>query len=787
MKLKRASFFTALLLASVYCFSQNEPVGYWADYFSYHNGLTVCQGPGSTIYCCTSSGVFSLADNTVQRYSKVTGLSDIGCTVARYNSTTNSLVIGYSDGNIDVMTNNRVINIPDLKNSSVQGNRTINNIYFQNNIAYISCGQGLMVVDLNQDIILEVCYIGSLGRALNTYDATIFNNKIYAATDSGVYYVPENANISDFQNWQRIPSDSLPVGVYNGIVTCGNKLYASFSTLLTDTNSKSPYDTVFQYSGGKWSRDANVKNDNVHALESSMVKNAPCLIYCGNYSTNIYDTAGHQLAIIYNYGFQLTPAPHDAVYDNGDNLWIADANYGLVQCNSSGYGANYFPSGPYSNTIFAMASQGSTLYMVPGGYSDGNPEGFANIGAMEDYNNTWYRLMEHTIKDTIFDLCCVTIDPRNPAHAFAGSFNNGVVEYDTGAVVNLYNPSNTNNALQSLVQPGNFYSLRVGGVAFDSSDNLWVSVSNVNTCLVVKKSDGSWQSFNFAGISNFTSNPNATNLIVTKSGAKWISLPGTGILAYQDHGTFAAPDASNSVLINNVPGNGNLPSLNINCMVEDLNGAIWVGNDQQVVVFYSPDDVFNGPGGWDAQNVYVQQTGYTQYLMQGQFVSCIAIDGANRKWIGTGGGGAFLMSADGTRQILNFTSSNSPLPSDNIIAITINQATGEVFIATDQGLVSYRSDATGGGTAFGNVYAYPDPVQHGYTGPIIIKNLVANSDVKIATVSGEVVYHTVALGGQAVWYGTNFSGERVQTGVYLVFCTSPDGTQSIVTKLLLIN
>ncbi len=222
-------------------------------------------------------------------------------------------------------------------------------------------------------------------------------------------------------------------------------------------------------------------------------------------------------------------------------------------------------------------------------------------------------------------------------------------------------------------------------------------------------------------------------------------------------------------------------------MVQDLNGAIWIGTNTQVVVFYSPDNVFDGNGDWDAQNVYVQQNGFTQYLMQNQFSTCIAIDGANRKWIGTQGGGVFLMSADGTQQIYNFTAENSPLPSDNIQSISINQQTGEVFFATDHGLVSYRGTDTEGNQAFNNVYAYPDPVPHGYTGPIAIKNLVTNSDVKIATVSGELVYHTVAQGGQAIWYGTNFSGVRVQTGVYVVYCTSPDGTQNIVTKLLLEN
>jgi hypothetical protein len=110
-----------------------------------------------------------------------------------------------------------------------------------------------------------------------------------------------------------------------------------------------------------------------------------------------------------------------------------------------------------------------------------------------------------------------------------------------------------------------------------------------------------------------------------------------------------------------------------------------------------------------------------------------------------------------------------------------------VFFGTDKGIVSFRSTATEGLTSFGKAYAFPDPVPHDYSGPIAIKNLVLNADVKITTVNGELVYHTTALGGQAIWNGNNFDGKRVQTGVYLIFCASPDGSQTLVSKLLFIN
>jgi hypothetical protein len=792
MKTKLVLILLTLCLPATYIRSQNQGValGAWKDYLSYQQTFSVCEG-GGKIYCCAASGVFSynLSDNSLERYNKVTGLSDIGCTVARYNNGTNTLVVGYSDGNIDLVTPNNVVNIPDLKNTLTPGNKTINNIYFSNNIAYISCGQGVLVIDLTQDIIDELCNIGPFGSALNVNAITIFNDTIYAATDTYIYRISVNdPTLQNYQDWQ-IESNNMPNGTYNGIVTCGNNVYASYSYRLT--TSKSGADTLYIYNPGSWSRSNLINGDNIYSLESCTVNNVPYLVYCDYFSVNVVSLSGPYVLNVGNYGSS-TIRGNDAIADYNNNrltLWISDNNFGLIKTDSNNSGESIFPSGPYNNDIFALQAEGPYFYIAPGGFDAGdNPLSRGNIGISEYADGTWNRLFDYPPpgkQDSLYDLSCIAIDPKNPLHAYAGSFGNGIVEYNNSAIVNVYDTINS-SLVNYYPYPG-YVTIRIGGIGFDTSGNLWASNCNAETdYLSVKHTNGTWQGFDFGRITPLTG-MKVSQLLVTHTGAKWMLFTGTGILAYQDNGTFAAPDASNSVFITNQVGNGGLPSVNTLCMAEDLNGAIWIGNDAQVVVFYSPDNVFNGPGGWDAQNVYVQQTGYTQYLMQNQYVTCITVDGANRKWIGTLGGGVFLMSADGTQQILNFTAENSPLFSDNILAITIDQQSGEVLFGTDKGLESYRGDATEGNSTYTNVYAFPDPVPHGYSGPIAINNLVTNSDVKIASITGEIVYHTVALGGQAVWYGTNFNGVRVQTGVYLVLCTSPDGTQSTVTKLLLEN
>jgi hypothetical protein len=218
----------------------------------------------------------------------------------------------------------------------------------------------------------------------------------------------------------------------------------------------------------------------------------------------------------------------------------------------------------------------------------------------------------------------------------------------------------------------------------------------------------------------------------------------------------------------------------------DLDGEIWVGTDKGIGVFYTPENVFTSSN-FDAQQILVDEGGFIQPLLEAETVTSIAVDGANRKWIGTQRAGAFLMSADGTQQLVHFTEDNSPLFSNTINSIAIDQITGEVFFGTDKGIISYKSTATHGTEVNSDVLVYPNPVSENYNGYIGIRGLVANADVKITDITGTLIFQTTAEGGQAVWNGKNFSGEKAKSGVYLVFCSNADGSQTLVTKIMVIN
>ena len=168
-------------------------------------------------------------------------------------------------------------------------------------------------------------------------------------------------------------------------------------------------------------------------------------------------------------------------------------------------------------------------------------------------------------------------------------------------------------------------------------------------------------------------------------------------------------------------------------------------------------------------------------------ITTIKIDGANRKWVGTENSGLFLLSNGGLEKIHHFTTENSPILSNNIIDIAINHKIGEIFIATDKGMISYRSDATKGASTQNNTKVFPNPVTESYNGLIAISGLIENANVKITDIDGNLVYEGFANGGQATWDGKNKHGEKASSGVYLVFSCDVNGREKMVSKILLIK
>ena len=775
-------FFSQLLL-SVFAQYTSVSIGSWREHTPFMKGIDVAEDNKGQIYCASQFGVFTYSknDGELNTLSRLKELSDLEVTTIRFDGLTKVLLIAYENSNIDIIfPDKNVVNLPDIKLKNIVGGKRINSIYFLNGLAYLGCEFGIIVVDINRREIKDTYYIGANGSNLNVNSVAYDGTLLLAATDNGIYTANYlDPNIFNYTAWTKDISITQPNANYTSATSLNGKFY------IVKTSINNDNDTVLVYENNSWVLFINDPTGGAHI--DSYNNN---LIYRNKYKITAYNESGIPLRTVDIFSYTNANIQRGFLDAEG-NFWVADFNNGLIRQRLDYSIGLISPNGPRSESVWAMAGSNGKLWVASGALSGDAPNYSVKNGISRFAENTW-RTYDCT-NDAIYSQLCVSgspavvsiaIDPSDVDHAFVGSWGNGLLEYRKDGGVNRYTESNSSLQSVNLI-PG--YIL-VGGLTFDEDNNLWaVAGGNTNGISVLKK-DGTWQSFVIPEIA--VAGFGLYGLAVDDFGQKWFiarqgSSTGQGICVLKEE-SLNNPNNIKFKRLTDREGSGALPHIFVRAIAKDKDGSIWIGTDKGVAVIYNPGNVFTG-GNYDAQKIIIQQDGYNQYLLETETVTSIAIDGANRKWFGTYSGGAFLMSADGTKQILNFNRDNSALPSNSIISIAIDDLTGEVFFGTDKGIISYRGDATEGGDVCSDYYVFPNPIRHEYHGPIAIRGLIENADVKIADVAGNVVYHTKANGGEAIWDGNNFNGERAQTGVYIVYVTNEDGSQTCTTKMLFAN
>jgi len=766
------------LFSSVVLFSQDIAIGEWKEYLSYQKGLSVSEGNGK-VYCASAGGLFfyNKNDNSLERLSKVNGLSDVEPVVLNYNNYDNKLLVAYKNSNIDIIQGNTITNISDIKRKSIVGNKAINNIYFINQYAYLACGFGIVVVDMDKLEIKDTYYIGPNGSYINVYDITSDGTYIYASTESGIYKaLLSSSNLANYVNWNKMPG--LPNGVYNSIANFNGKIVTSYSKFIaTGTYYQ---DTLYYYDTGLnlWTKFPGLNGIQVKKIYPQ--NNSLLVTFLGSYI--IFDQNYNITSQVINYPFGAS-SPSAAIMEQNNTIWVADEKYGLVSKNTSGNFNYIYPNGPGINSIYGMHFKEGNLWVAPGGKDNT----WWTEGVFWNNNGNWTNIKGDypgiVNIDTIYNIINVCIDPNDPKRVYAASWYNGIIEFYNGVPVKHY--THLNSSLQMIANPSpTFRPVWIYGMAVDQDGIFWASNTYVTLSLSAKSPNGSWKAFDFSPFVGNT--PNMGQILIDKNNQKWIVIDKSGGLMIYKGGFNDSPNSTNTKKLTTTKGNGALPSAAVYAIAEDQDGEIWIGTDKGIAVFYSPENIFSSTN-FDAQQILIEQDGHVQILLETEQVQAIAVDDANRKWIGTQNSGAFLVSPDGTELLAHFDESNSPLFSNNIKKIEINRETGEIFFGTEKGLISYRGTAIAGNEYFDSVMAFPNPVRPDYAGPIAIKGLVTNTTVKITDISGTLVYETKSEGGQAIWYGKNFNGEKVSSGVYMVFCTNEDGSQKIATKILFIN
>ena len=699
-------------------------------------------------------------------YSRLTGLNGAVISTIGYNPALNLLLVCYENGQIDVINaKDEIENIPDLYLKQANFSKIVNSIYMYENTAYLAMDFGILVLDMKKREIKDTYIIGKDASEVNIKDITILGDSIYAVSPQLLYSAALSDPLSDYAYWQ---TQSLPNGQEATALSAHKQqLYIIRDAVLWSRN------------GGQWH-----KHSTTFAAKDLCQTNQELFILPKD--KDGVAIVGTDLSLQWQEMGIISDIQSD-----GNSLWFALDKYGLMRGSDR---QTFLPDGPINNTAYRMRFFGDRLYIVPGGRWATQNKTPAEIMFYE--NDSWVNISHSQINEacnaTILDLMNVAQDPKDKDHYFVTSFGSGLLEMYRDEVIKLYTPSNS--SLTSAVDKHPELYTRTDGAMFDNQGYLWVlNTSATNNIHIIDANGNTIAKYNLSSDGVRVPLYTPGEILVDHRNPTWKWIPlcryNTGLILLQDNGTPTDPmDDKVTYHTEWYDQNGKqvLPE-SIFSLAQDRDNTMWVGTNKGLFLIPATIDFTTSNR---CERVIIGRNDGTQlgdYLLENEQINSIVVDGGNRKWIGTASSGVFLLSPNGEETIEHFTSENSPLPSNNVLSIAIQESTGEVFFGTGQGLVSYMSDAIEPATDFNEIYAYPNPVHPNYKGLITIRGLMANTQVRIVDANGNLVTNIPSNGGEAIWDMTNAQGDRVATGIYTILCNTADGSGHGTTKILIMN
>ncbi len=740
------------------------------------------------IYAAAENGLMLLEKGTVNdeapsltSWTKVDGLSDVGIALVHYDPGLSTLIVSYDNGNIDLIREGKLYNVSDIKNKPLSGSKRPSHIRTHGDIAYIVYDFGVVLLNMGSRLVEDSWITQGVDTLLAANDIAVSEDRYYISTSTGIYSISRGHPFpSNFLEWDKEPVASVS---FDHLFHIGGRLFANRNA--TGEPSVEVRDTLYVLWEGEWTPTTRTY-DNVMGITG----NEEEMAVCNQFDVDVLDADG---GLVFKAAWYKDDGsyPHakGATLD-GDMVWVADESYGLIAANRTYYYTRYLTmNGPAALNVQGMCSHKGVLAVVPGSanasftprYQYPSLSWFSN--GQWRYNNTDF--YHHDPLRTTHDLYNVVINPDKDSEWYVASWGNGLFKCENQKITAHYTARN------SLLDSTALGSTFVSGLAFDRKGNLWLTNSQCGNMLKMMEPDGTWHEYNItSGVITSTEGVVAQHLLVDSRNYKWVTFPRDDnfnkyhLVVFNENGTYDNPgdDQLRRIDMNSA---ARVNSSTVYCVAEDLDGEIWIGTDKGIKVIYYPSRVFEGTA--LPNNILLEQDGYVSVLFEYEEVTAIAVDGANRKWVGTSKAGVFLMSENGQDELLHFTAEDHPLFSNQITSICIDHLTGEVFIGTSKGLVSYRGTATRGADRYEDLPVYPNPVRHGYTGIVAVGGLKANSLCKITDASGKLVWQGYSDGGQLVWDCKDHFGNRPATGVYYVMASDEDGKEKIVTKFLFIH
>ncbi len=751
--------------------------GDWHIYSAYHNATKVVE-LGNVIYVLSDGGLYSYdpEDTYIQTYDKSDALSDFGIFDIMKCAPTGELIIVYKNGNIDIMSKNGyVYNMPELKLKSLS-DRTINDAVVFDNMLYVCTNSGIICADIENRTFGNYYNFGQ-----EVLSMVVFEGKIICSTKKGPYHGDLSKNLLDPNNWEKVGGTSAyrKYRLHDGIIYC------------LHTNSMAYVSNVENMS---FKRILSVNTTEMSECNGRMfVSSTTGDLYHFNSPTD-YKKIENSYGIV------------SLVY-SGSTYWCACQTKGLMGLSVSDNDItvkteSIIPNSPFRNYSYHLNMIDNKRLLVTGGtfnYVSGSDR-TGTIMVFED--GKWELFDEEPLslytKLYYLNALDVVQDPDDRQHHFVGTARSGLYEFQDYKFVKRY--SADNSPLKSIL-PDSEYPLayvRIAGLNYDSQKNLWMCNTECDTIINIKRNDNTWTKYYIPEIDG---NPTFDQILFDSRGWAWINCRRglsekmrAGFIIVNTNNNPGDPSGFSHVFVtsfNNQDGSSYYPTL-MNCLCFDLDGTLWLGYEVGLFASYNPSNLFSNSGNPTLTQVKVPRndgTNLADYLLSQVPIKCIAIDGGNRKWIGTEGQGAYLISADGMETIAHFTKENSPLTDNDIYDIKINGETGEVFFATNAGLCSYLGDATDPVASFDKdlVKVYPNPVGPDHVGSIVIRGLKYDSNVKIVNAAGKLVNEGTSVGGEYKWDQRVTGGKKCGSGVYYILAADAEGKNGVVGKFVVIR
>ncbi len=769
------AFFCSLLSFSVSL--AQIGTGQWRLHVPSRSAIDVIHN-NEKVYAVFSDGLLEYDPGSGEKslWDKVNSLSDISLSCAAFHPASDAIYIGYENGNIDKIKDNRVYNIPAIKLAEFQGSKRVNKIVTHGNYVYCATDFAIVIVNPAKNEIRDTYYPTLTNEPI--LDIAFKNDSIFALTANEIFKGSlNNTALADPQQW--VSDNRFPV---QNTLSYGDIEFLDDYFYISLINENYGADTVFQVAtNGDWQRVSST--DFSHEIRGLSVVDGR-ITEALEGSAIVYDPDFSYYLVINSYSFGGPVDVNKMIHFQG-LYFLADNTQGLVRFAGGGSIKLDF-TGPPKSSFYSLSGYRDQIVVFGGSISGSNatynPAGFYRFQdeswSLYDWDNSagW-------TPARIWDYNCGSVNPVNPDETAVGSYSHiPVTIYNTAQMTQ--DTFNVDNTILENTSLGNGMSV-VTDVQYDESGNLWIVNGLCNNPLKVYTSSGEW----YAPVMPSTVKSKMTGeLAVDYNGNKWYSVQGVGLVGFKDNGTIGNLSDDKYKVLNSGETSGALPATNVTAIAVDFDNEIWIGTESGFAILYNSDGIFDAsPGEYNAQRIKLEFEGNTEYLLGNSYISDIEVDGGNRKWIGTSGNGIFLLSADGLDIIREFNTDNSPLLSNNIVDMQFDQTSGELYIITDVGLISYRTDASYEDPEYSDVQVFPNPVRPGFDGPVTIQGIRYNSDVHITDAAGNVVYKTTSNGGTATWNCRTLDGERAATGVYIIWTAANEGKGKKVGKVVVIN